>query len=365
MLRLSFFVFVILPTLVSATYLTFFASKEYVSEARFAVRRGSETKMPAVLEGLSFLSSMSGTNRSTTQDAFIVTDYIRSRTIIEDQGGKEVLHDIYSRPDADWWSRLPTALPLEKVWKYWKNKVSAIIDTPSGIITLETIAYTPGDAHRLAERIIQSSERLVNEITERSRHDAIVRAESEVALAQERLRNARQALLAFRNQSNSIDPVASAVSLGTTITALTREKSKLENDRAGMVGVTSAESPVKRQLDARIGNLETQISELQEQLTNQKQDTAISSQLAKYEDLQLESQFGEKLYAIAQTAYEQARAEQEKKQLYLVTIVKPTMPEEAYYPRIWVGSAVIFAVCFVFWSMAALVFASIRDHMGG
>lgn len=363
-LRLSFLVCVILPTLIAAVYLGLFASQQYASEARFAIRTAEHGRLPSMLEGLSALSSLGAGGRSTTQDAFMVTDYIHSRTLIEDVGGRTLMEQLYARSDVDWWSRLRKARTIEKIWKYWRTKVTATIDTPSGIITLETIAFTPEDAHRLAQLIVDRSETLVNDISQRSRRDTLARAESELDLARERVRKAREALLAFRNANKSIDPVANAVSIGETIRSLMQQKSKLENDRASLVGAVSEESPVKRQLDARITNLDSQIAGLQEQLTTQSQNPAISGEIASYEALQLETQFAEKLYAVNQAAYEQARVEQERQQLYLATIVKPTMPQEASYPRLKADSAVVFVVCFVLWSMASLLIAAIRDHMG-
>lgn len=363
-LRLSFLLCVIVPTLIAGFYLSVMASDQYVSEARFSVRRGTETKMPPMLSGLSFLTSLTSGGASTMQDAFIVTDYIRSRTIIEDLGGKDVIAKIYADPDADWFSRMRSDLPLEKIWKYWKRKVTATIDTQSGIVTLEVAAFSPQEALDLARRIVEKSEQLVNEISERSRHDALERARGEVTLAQERVRKARQALLEFRNANSSIDPVASATSLSETVATLMRERIKLDNDRASLLGVVAAESPVRRQLDARIANIDKQIAALRDQMTKEGQDTAISGQIAGYENLQLESQFAEKLYEVAQSAFEQARTEQDKKQLYLATIVKPALPELPLYPRIGLGMFVVMAVCFVLWSMMALLIAAVRDHMG-
>jgi capsule polysaccharide export protein KpsE/RkpR len=62
-------------------------------------------------------------------------------------------------------------------------------------------------------------------------------------------------------------------------------------------------------------------------------------------------------------SYEKAREEQQKQQLYLVTIVRPTLPEEAIYPRRVIGTAIVFAVLLVLWSMIALIVGLIRDHM--
>lgn len=363
-LRLSFLLCVILPTLIAGFYLSAIASDQYVSEARFSVRRGTETKMPAVLGGLSFLTTLTANGASTMQDAFIVTDYVRSRTIIEDLGGKDKVAKIYTHPEADWFSRMPADLPLEMVWKYWKRKVTATIDTQSGIVTLEVAAFSPQDALGLARAIVEKSERLVNEISERSRQDALERAQREVTLAQDRVRKARQALLAFRNANSAIDPVASASSLSETIATLTRERIKLENDRASLIGVVAAESPVRRQIDSRIANIDKQIGALQDQMTKEGQGKAFSGQIAGYENLQLETQFAERLYEVSQTAFERARSDQEKKQLYLATIVNPTMPELPLYPRIWLGMFMVMAVCFVLWSMVALLLAAIRDHMG-
>ena len=116
-LRLSFLVCVILPTLIAAAYFGAFASKQYASEARFAIRTAESSRLPSMLEGLSGLSglaSLGAGGRSTTQDAFMVTDYIRSRTLIEDMGGRSLMEQAYARSDVDWWSRLRKSRTIEK-----------------------------------------------------------------------------------------------------------------------------------------------------------------------------------------------------------------------------------------------------------
>jgi capsular polysaccharide transport system permease protein len=174
---------------------------------------------------------------------------------------------------------------------------------------------------------------------------------------------AREALLEFRNRINVIDPVSSAKSIGETIAQLTRDKVLLENNRAALVGIVSADSPTRRLLDAQIAAIESQIAGLQKQLAGHVQDSVISTQIAAYEDLQLEAQFAEKLYAIAQSGYEKARVEAEKQQLFLAMIVRPTLPEQATYPRIIRYTLTIFAICFVLWSMMVLLLAAIREHV--
>jgi capsular polysaccharide transport system permease protein len=359
----SFIIAVLAPTFIAALYLALIASRQYVAEARFAIRTGVEINSGGANSALGAIASSFGSANSTMQDAYIVSDYIRSRTIIEDIGGKDIVHKIYSRADVDWFSRLPSSRTIEKIWKYWKGKIEVTIDTPTGIITLETSAFTQEDAKTLADLILLRSEALVNQISERSRTDALRRAENEVQLAQERLRIARAELLVYRNRTNVLDPEQAAKSIGDIIAKLYLEKVKIETDMASVSGSVSANSPTAQIARARIANLEKEIAALQSKLTSEQKNTALSDQISGYEETQLKVQFAEKLYAITQASYEKAREEQEKQQLYLVTIVRPSLPEEATYPRRVVDIAIVFAVLLVLWSMISLVVALIRDHM--
>jgi len=360
----SFLLVVVLPAVATFVYLTAIASDEFVSEARFAVRGAEESRATAVSDTISMISNLGGM-RSTTQDAYIVTDYIRSRTIIDDLGGKKVVHGLYSGLSIDWPARLSPDATFEEVWDYWRSKVTAIIDTQSSIVTLKVRAFSAADAKTLADQIVKRSEALVNEISERSRRDAFARAEIEVQLALQRLAKIRADLLDFRNKTSMIDPANSATSLAETLMLLLRDKLALENNRSSLRGMMNDDAPTVRLLTAQIDSIDRQIKTLQDRLTSQAKGLAtLAGQLADYEDLQLQNQFAEKLFEISQASLEKARMEQAKQQLYLVTVVQPTTPEEATYPRPLVGTAMVFGLFLVIWSMASLVLASIRDHIG-
>jgi capsular polysaccharide transport system permease protein len=360
----SFIACVVIPAVLSFFYLTFIASYQYESEAKFAVRTASESKNPVSSDALAMLSNITG-NRATSQDAYIVADYIRSQSIIEHIGGKSVLIAAYSGKDVDWFSRLKAAASIEDMHKYWKRKILVSIDTQSTIVTLRVLAYSPGTAKAIADKILQRSEILVNEISLRSRGDAYARAEAEVQSALQRLAMMRTALLTFRTRSSTIDPASTAASIGETLAALTREKIALEANRSSLLTMLNAESPTVRFIGTQIDALEFQIKALQSRLTGHVKglETA-ASQLADFEDLKLQSMFAEKLLELSQSSLERARAEIEKQQLFLVTIVQPPLPEEERYPRPIIGTLMIFVLFLIVWSMITLVVASIRDHIG-
>ena len=89
----------------------------------------------------------------------------------------------------------------------------------------------------------------------------------------------------------------------------------------------------------------------------------VSAQIASYERLKLDEQFAEKLYSISQTSYHRARQELAKQQLYLITVVEPTLPESATYPKVTVNTVLLFCALLVAWAAISLIFASIEDHM--
>lgn len=241
---IGFFLMVAVPTLLTAAYLGLVASNEFVSEARIVVRAGvsNETPQVAVAATASLMKGFGGGagQAAGQQDGYIVTNYIQGRSIIDDLGGAKAIVEFYSRPDVDWLSRLPSHANFENIWKYWQHKVSATLDIPSGIVILEVRAFTRSDAEDLAKRVIAASEKLVNDMSERARSDALGQAQVEFAKAKQRVSVAQRELLIFRNNNELLDPMMSAGSVSEVLTGLIRDKLALENDIATTKGAMSS-----------------------------------------------------------------------------------------------------------------------------
>jgi capsular polysaccharide transport system permease protein len=361
----SFLLCVVLPTFCYVFYGLFIASNEYVTEARLTVRASQEQKQSGGGGGLdvgSLISRVTGGGKSTVQDAYIVLNYVTSRAIVADLGGRAYLEKIYSRSEADFVSRLGNGEDLEDLWRYWKSKVKVNLDTLSGIVTLRVQAFTPEDATRIAQDIVALSEKLVNDVSHRSRSDSVEHAEAEVKLGAQKLARARQQLLQFRNANVLIDPITKAKSIGEMIGKLKLERLDLDNNLQSMSGVLAADSPSQRLQRTRVETLDKQIASLQQKLTDVKGDDTVSSQIATFENLELDEKFAERMYMVAQAAYEKARQEREKQLLYLVVVVHPTMPESATYPQVPLTTSLIFSSLLVTWGIAALLTAAIKDQ---
>jgi capsular polysaccharide transport system permease protein len=364
----TFLLFVILPTFVLWLYSLLWETKGYMVEMRLTVRAAPEQKGSAVGGGeastmSSMLSKFSGGAKSTTQDTFIVLNYLKSRALIADIGGRDYLESIYSKNGIDYFSRLTRGEKIEDLWKYWNKHLSASVETLSGILTVQVDAYSPEDALRLSTDLVKLSERLVNQITLRSRKDALQRADLEVSVSSQRLADAREKLLMFRNATLMIDPAAKVTSISEVIAKLTLEKIDLENALTTFIGTLANDSPTERIQRAKLATINKQIAEARAKLTSEKADDALSAQISSYERLKLEEQFSQTLYAIAQSSYQKARQELEKQVLYLVVVVAPTLPESHSSPRVLISMLLHFVELAVVWAIFTLIVAAFSDQL--
>ncbi len=363
----SFLLLVLAPTFLFFLYAALWESDGYVSESRVTVQASAspDHNASSMLSGAASLISRftGGSVTDTQQDSYIVLNYIKSSAIIVDLGGRPYLEKVFSRDAIDFFSRLSKGEPIEELLKYWRSRVTASVDTISGILTFKVTAYTPGDALRVAGDIDRLSEVLINRISLRSRRDALERADDEVKRAGASLADARQQLLSFRNSNDLIDPGSRATSLGEMIGKLTLEKIDAETSLNALSGALSGDSPTERVMRAKLASINQQIDALKAKLADPKGTGAVSSQIAEYERLKLDEQFAEKIYIIAQDSYMRARQKLDQQQLYLVTIVPPVNPEKATYPKIIASTLLLFVSLFIFWSIGALIWASIRDQM--
>jgi len=343
-------------------YALLWQSSGYVAEARVTVRNAQEQRTP-MTEATSLMGKLSGGSKSSGQDAYIFVNYAKSNAIIAELGGGAYLEKFFSNSKIDFFSRLTRDAQQEDLLKYWQSRISATVDTVSGIITLKVEAFRPEDASTIAEDVIHRSERLLNNITLRSRKDAVERDEREVSLAADRLAAARDKLKAFRNENLLVDPKSKAKSIAELVGKLMNEKISIESSLATLTGVVDERSPIQRVQRTKLAAIDQQIAELKKGLTNTSGSTAVSSQIASFERLKLEEQFSERMYTISQNAYVRARQELEKQQLYLAVVVPPSVPQQATFPRVFASGLMLFTMLLVFWAIGVVLAATIEDQM--
>ncbi len=365
----SFVGCVLVPAFAAAIYFVFIASDQLAAEARFAVRQ-VETVSSDMPEHGSALDNGTGNATvnfsftATGQNAYIVTSYIRSRAIIDDLNTKLNLREIFRRPEADFWARLKRNASIDELTDYWNSMVNTYIDGPSGIVTLRVRAFRADDAVALANAVLELSENLVNRISDRARRDAMAMSEQEVRRAYEMTQGALADMRRFRDSEGIIDPVQASTEIGKLLLPLLTEKIRLESDLFVASRDLDDKAPSVKALKSRLDTTERQIGDLRGKLTATDGGgrNTIAASLAKFEELELQRQFAEKLYTLAQADLDRARQRADRQSIYLTVFVPPSLPEQSRYPRRMAFPLLILVGLIIVWAIVVMTIASVEDH---
>jgi capsular polysaccharide transport system permease protein len=177
----SFLIVVVLPVAIGAIYYLAIAADQYVTEFRMTLRRVEAPQIaPLLLFGGDIPQS------TAASESQIVAQYIASRAIVDELDPALDFRKLFSPPSADWWARLHTPASIEELVRCWNGQVDPFYDGSSGSIIVRLHAFTPADALRLAQAVVASSEKLVNDLSARARRDAVGHAEADLISAEAR-----------------------------------------------------------------------------------------------------------------------------------------------------------------------------------
>lgn len=346
-----------LPTLISAIYFGLVATPQYESIGTFTIQ-SADTQGAPTLELL--VASVPGSG--ATRDSLLVQSYIESRDVLRMLVDDHGFVEHYSSEDVDFWSRLPADSTFEEVFEYYDGKVNAEFDTHSAVVTIHVRAFSAEKAHEMATAILEASERMVNEMMEQARRDRIQLAQNEVQRAEDRLSAARARMLELQGERAELNPVASAEAVlavrGTLEGELAAARAELNVLRATL-------QPGTPQLVAqqqRVSSLAGQVEVQRRRLAAGDSPDGLNADIAAFEPAFAEKEFAEHAYASALKSLEFARIEASRQHRYLVTIARPSQPDEATHPRVWLAVLTVFVLSFALLGIGVLLLASVREH---
>ena len=324
----ALFIFV-LPTLGAAIYFTLIAADQFQVETKISVHNGEMLPTDAVglLTGIGYITQ--------AQEALVVMHYLESRAIVDQLQSQVDLKTMFSRPEADRISWLAPDEPIEELVKYWRNRLFVGVDPQSGILTVRVRAFRPEDTLAIARAVVADCEELVNNMSRRSRQDAVSKAGEELVRAERRLVSVREGFRQVRNQEGMIDPDKSADSIGRIISDLQTERLKAESELQVNGRTLQASAPQMQVLKARRDAVAGQIESLERTLTatTASGNPALSQSFSVFDKARLEQKWAEDYYKTVASLFEHTKLENERQQVYLETFVKPMLPEQAEYPR--------------------------------
>lgn len=354
----SFLAIVLLPAAVAGLYYGLIASDQYATETRFSLRSGE----PGISDMLGGLTGGGGSQQA--QDSAIIIDYARSRSMIESLEQQIDVRQIFSRDGLDYFSRFKKDKPIESLVRYWRKRVDAHYDKMSGIIALEARAFTPEDSLLLTEKIVDQCEKLVNDLSQRSRRDALQQATLEFQRAEAQLKTATADMRETQNSQGMLDVTVEAQAVNKIITQLRMELARAEQQIAGQGDTVSADAPQVRVLNARVQTLQDQISKFSSQIADKKHGGESLADSKRALDLkQTDLGIAMQRYVMASVAFENARLDLETQRSYLAPFVKPMLATRATYPKRWWDWFLVSGPALLAWALIAGAGFLVRDHM--
>jgi capsular polysaccharide transport system permease protein len=356
--HIVFVVTVLVPTLVAVLYYGLIASDVYISESRFLIRSPQKPPQTGLLGDF-----LQGTGIARSQDdTYTVHDFILSRDALKELDDKLAIRKAYSNERVDplkRFSGLDWDKSFEAFYRYYGKEVTVELDPQSSISILTVRAFTARDAQNINQMLLDMSERLINSLNDRSRHDLVHFAEEEVKVAADQARDASVALLEFRSKQAVFEPDKQAAIQLEGVAKLQEELVTTEAELAQLTKL-SPNNPQIIGLNSRAETLRTAISSEASKVTGAS--GSLSVHASAFERLAVESEFADKQLGVALATLESARNEAARKQLYLDRLVQPNLPDRAMEPRRIRSVFTIFLLSLIAWGAVSLVLASVREH---
>jgi capsular polysaccharide transport system permease protein len=357
-INIWFWAIVGVPTLLGGVYYFGIASDQYLSEAKFVVHGPAKTPV-------STIASLFGGGGASlgADDTQIIRDFILSRDAARKLEQQDDLRAVLSRPEGDFLTRYPGPAfwrkDFEALYRTYGHFVTVEVGADSGVATLDVKAYRPEDARRIATALLQDSERLINDLNERARRDALKTFQQEVDSSEARLAQIQDELTAYRVKANLLQPEAEAKGPLALLAELNKDATTAKTQLADAIK-NAPKSPQIGLLKTRISSLDKMIGDERAKLTGAGSSVATAS--TEYERLDLQRQMEEKLVASAVAAREQSRLEAQRQQLYLETIAQPNLADYPLYPKRASSFATLVAACVLAYGILWLLVAGVREH---
>lgn len=355
----SFLLLVMIPAAVTGWYLWTRAADQYASTVGFSVRSEEGSPAIALLGGITDLSGAS------SSDTDILYEFIQSQKLVADIDETLDLRALWSWPEADPVFTFHAPGSIEDLVDYWQRMVRVNYDANTSLIEVRVLAFRPGDATAIAQQILDESSKMINALSDIARDDAIRYAREELRIAVERLKEARQAITAFRNQYQIVDPEADIQIQVGLLSTLQGQLAEALIERAMLGETTRTNDPRVAQVERRIRVIESQIDDERRKMgigNSSIDGGAFASVMGEYEGLAVDRQFAEQSYTAALASYDAALAEARRQSRYLAAYVLPTGSEEPQYPQREVIFGLICLFLLLFWGILVLVYYSLKDR---
>lgn len=342
--------------LCASGYWSLWATDRYVSQATIVV----QSARGAPISTFSISSLLTG---GGAHQLLVLREYLLSTDMLKKLDAALDLRSHYSSDAIDFFSRLASPdVPMERFHEYYLERVSVTLDEYANVLRIEAQAYDAQTAHAIVTMLLHAGEVHLNKMSQQLAEAQIEFIKDQVEELKQRVKHAKEALLAYRNAHELISPTGAVESLSTVVATLQGKLAKLSAHRRALGMTHSPSSPAMLEVSREINALKAQIKDLRSRMASSSAGAALNRLSAKYETLKLRLEFARKMYTSALAALESTRVQAASSLKQVAVLQSPTMPEYPMAPR-RLHNIIVFTILAVVGTLIVhLLMAIVRDH---
>ena len=349
---------VLIGSLLCIIYWTF-SSDRYVSEATILIQNTEQITTPNI-DITTLLSDMNGYNKS---DQLLLSEYLLSVDMLKKLDKALNLRAHYSDSKWDFASRMWIGkYYLEWFYRYYLSRVSVTYDEMSGVLRIQTQAYDPETAHKIAQLLVQDGEKFMNEMSHALARVQVEFLDKQVSQAQTQVIKASKALLNFQNQKGLVSPKATVESIHAIIAKLEGQRTELQTQLASLPHSLNKNHPARKSLEQSLLAVEHQITQEKVKLASTS-GHPLNTLMEEEQLLQLELKFKQDLYQTSLIALEKGKMDVMRALKHVSILQQPIYPEYALQPKRAYNILITIIILFVLLGIINLLKLIILDHV--
>lgn len=352
-----FLLVVIIPLGLFSLYETRLASDRFHSAAAISVTEDEKT-LPTL-----DLSSIGIPGAGNDADAMTLVTFMTSPDMLNYLDDRIGLKKHFSDNAIDWWSRLPKDAYQEQFYDYMSWLLSVEYDQVSHLIKIEAQAFSREYAQTIVKVLLERSQEFVDRLNAKISSEKIKFLETQLAAADERLRNAKAEMLEFQRQNGLLTTDAEASMVTATIASLKSELISKQGQLDVSLRDLDEDSPTIKRMRAEIETLKTQIKNEKDHLSVGSSGSSVSALSAQFAEIQAEVLFLDGLYKANLTQLEAAKVEATQRLKYLLVVTSPSLADASLYPARGYNVATAAVLLLMIFFVLSLMVAIIREHM--
>lgn len=348
---------VLTPTGLAAIYYGLIASDVYISESRFVVRmpeKSSSSPLGLFLKNTGFSTS--------TDESYTAQEAMTSRDALALLNKNQAFAKALARPEVSIFDRfnpLGMSGTFEDLYRRFKHQVAMEHEASGTITVLRVRAFTPDDARKFNEQLLEIAESTVNHLNERGRTDLIRFADKEVNEAKLKAQTASTAVAAFRQRTQIVDPERQAT-VQLQMIAKLQDEMIATRSQIRAIDDIAPRNPQVTVLRAKLKDLNAEIQRQSADVAGG--DRSLAKAAVEFQRLQLDNEVAQKTLAGALASLQEARNEAQRKQAYVERIAQPNLPDAPLEPRRWRGFFSVLLLGFVTYMATSMLLAGLKEH---